>query len=45
MNQNANKLSIDVLVTGNDSETVNVAKKLEGYFIGTCSPKWNKQLK
>jgi hypothetical protein len=45
MNQNADSLSIDVLVTGSDSEAANVAKKLEQYFIGTYSPEWNKMFK
>ena len=45
MNQHADQLSIDVLVTGSDSEAANVAKKLEQYFIGIYGPEWNKIFK
>lgn len=45
MNQHANQLSIDILITGSDAEAVTVAKKLEQYFIGVHSPEWNKMFK
>ena len=45
MNQHANQLSIDILIVGGDSSSVNVTKKLEQYFIGTHSPEWNKMFK
>ena len=45
MNQHASQLSIDILITGSDSDAVEVAKKLEQYFIGIYSPEWNKMFK
>ncbi|MCK9223420.1 MAG: GIY-YIG nuclease family protein [Limnochordia bacterium] len=45
MNQHADQLYIEILVTGSDAEAARVAVKLEPYFIGLHSPKWNKMLK
>jgi len=45
MNQHASQLSVDILITGSDSDAVEVAKKLEQYFIGIYSPEWNKMFK
>ena len=45
MHKHASELSIDILITGSDSNAAGTASKLEKYFIGLYSPEWNKMLK
>jgi hypothetical protein len=42
MHEHTGQLQMEVLITGGDTAAVEVAKKLEVYFVGLHSPEWNK---
>jgi hypothetical protein len=44
MHKHAHELQIEILITGDDAEAAQIAKKLEVYFVGKYQPEWNKKL-
>lgn len=45
INENLDKITVDVLVVGTDENAVEVTRRLEGPFIQKYGPPWNVQLK